>query len=109
MKHTCDLSSRTLTLSFPGDVLSTNADATSQEVTRILESEAVHALGWNTLKLDLTAARMIDSVGLNLIVSLIKLAKNRPGKVVAQIASPNVQRTFIFTRLNTQMDLEIAA
>ena len=109
MKHNCDPASQTLTLTFPGDVISTNSDATRQEITALLESPLVKSFSWQTLQLDLRAARMIDSVGLNLIVSLLKIAKGRNAKVVSQISSTNVQRSFIFTRLNTQMDIDLAA
>jgi anti-anti-sigma regulatory factor len=57
----------------------------------------------------LTAAQLIDSMGLNLLVSVIKLARNRSAKVVGRIVSPNVQRALLFTRLNTQMELVMAA
>src|SRR5690349_18022353 len=105
MKHTIDPSSKTLTLLFAGDVLSTNADILRQEAIGALESPGLKSADWQTLKLDLTAAKMIDSVGLNLIVSLIKTAKTRSAKVVGLISKASVQRALVFTRLNTQMDL----
>lgn len=105
MKHTIDANSKTLTLQFPGDVLSTNADALRQEAVGKLESPELKTADWQTLKLDLTSAKMIDSVGLNLIVSLIKTAKARSAKVIGLISNASVQRALVFTRLNTQMDL----
>ena len=105
MKHIIDSNSKTLTLQFPGDVLSTNAEVLRQEAVATLESPAMKASDWQTLKLDLSSAKMIDSVGLNLIVSLIKTAKSRSAKVVGLISNPSVQRALVFTRLNTQMDL----
>ncbi len=105
MKHTIDSNSKTLTLQFPGDVLSTNAEVLRQEVVGALESPTLKTADWQTLKLDLSSAKMIDSVGLNLIVSLIKTAKSRSARVVGLISNPSVQRALVFTRLNTQMDL----
>lgn len=105
MKHVLDNSTRTLALTFPGDIVSTNADALRNETFRILESETIDRAQWNTLKLDLRAAKMIDSMGLNLLVSIIKLARNRGAKVIGHVENPNVQRALCFTRLNTQMEL----
>ena len=108
MKHHLDPSSKTLTLQFAGDVLSTNADALRQETMGALESPALKLADWQTLKLDLTGASMIDSVGLNLLVSLIKSAQGRSAKVVGVISSASVKRALIFTRLNTQMEVVTA-
>jgi len=109
MKHILNTDSQTLTLVFTGDVLSTNVGTLRQEIFTLLESQEVKRIPWQTLDLDLTASRLIDSMGLNLLVSVIKLARNRSAKVVGRIASPNVQRALLFTRLNTQMELVMAA
>jgi ABC-type transporter Mla MlaB component len=109
MKHILNPHSQTLTLVFTGDVLSTNVGTLRQEIFTLLESEEIKRTPWQTLDLDLTASRLIDSMGLNLLVSVIKLARNRSAKVVGRIASPNVQRALLFTRLNTQMELVMAA
>ena len=109
MKHILNPQAQTLTLVFTGDVLSTNASNLRQEIFTLLESDEVKRTSWQTLDLDLTATQMIDSMGLNLLVSVIKLARNRSAKVVGRIASPNVQRALLFTRLNTQMELVMAA
>jgi len=108
MTNKLDAFDKTLTLVFAGDILSTNADTLRQEAVEIIESPAVEG-AWHTLSLDMRSAKMVDSVGLNLIVSLIKLAKTRNAKVVGHIANPSVQRALTFTRLNTQMDLVMAA
>lgn len=105
MKHTLDNHTQTLSLVIPGDISSTNADALRTEIFTILESEIISRANWDTLQLDLRAANMIDSMGLNLLVSIIKFARIRESKIVGLIASQNVQRTLCFTRLNTQMEL----
>ncbi|HXG46740.1 MAG TPA: STAS domain-containing protein [Methylomirabilota bacterium] len=109
VNHRIDLPSKTLTLTVPGDILSTNADQLRQEIQRLLESEAVHLAAWDVLKLDLKGAAMIDSVGLNLLVSLIKTARARNARTVAVISSSNIQRSLVFTRLDTQMEVQLAA
>ena len=105
MKHTLDNHTQTLSLVIPGDISSTNADALRTEIFTILESEIISRANWDTLQLDLRAANMIDSMGLNLLVSIIKFARIRESKIVGLIASQNVQRALCFTRLNTQMEL----
>lgn len=109
MKHNLDTTAGTLTVAFPGDVLSTNADSLRQETFGLLEQPDLKSANWKTLKLDLTAAKMVDSSGLNLIVSIIKAVKSRGGSVRATVGNPNVYRTFIFTRLDKQLDLAQAA
>lgn len=108
MKHTLDVKSRSLTLVFPGDIVSTNAPSLRQEVFEILESEVVTRSDWQTLQLDLRSANMVDSMGLNLLVSIIKFAKNRGCKITGQVTNTNVRRTLMFTRLDTQMELMAA-
>lgn len=108
IQHTFNSSDKTLLLTFPGDILSTNADQTKKEITAILEGASVKSSGWTVLKLDLTAAKMIDSVGLNLIVSLYKEAKKANAKTTAVISNPNIQRTFLFTRLDTHIQVVMA-
>lgn len=106
--HTISPADKTLLLAFPGDLLSTNTDEARREITAILESNPVKSAGWTTLKLDLKAAKMIDSVGLNLVVSLYKEAKKTNAKTTAVISNPNIQRTFLFTRLDTHIEVVMA-
>ena len=107
MKHNLDAPNKTLTLTFAGDVLSTNAELLQKEAFGTLDSGPVKGADWQTLKLDLSAAKMIDSVGLNLIVSILRAAKARSAKVIGLISSTSVQRALVFTRLNTQMELVV--
>ncbi len=109
MKHTLDGTSGTLNVTFPGDVLSSNVETLRKELFGLLEEPGVKQGSWSTLKLDLTGAKMIDSAGLNLIVSVIKAVKARGSNVRATVGNPNVYRTFIFTRLDKQCELAQAA
>jgi anti-anti-sigma factor len=105
MQHHFDSSSKSLTVTVPGDVLSTNAEELRREVFALLESPQGSQAQCATLKLDLTRARMIDSVGLNLLVTFIRSMKDRSGKVQALISSDNIERTFVFTRLDQMLEL----
>lgn len=105
INHSLNTSDKTLQLTIPGDLLSTNTDQIKKEITAIIESASVKSAGWTTLKLDLTNAKMIDSVGLNLVVSLYKEAKKNNAKTTAVISNANIQRTFLFTRLDTHIQV----
>ena len=108
MNHTLDPVAGVLTLTVPGDILSTNADPLREQIFQLLGSEAIGQAAWGKLQLNLTAARMVDSVGLNLVVALIKAVKQRGATVQVNLANKNVQRTFMFTRLDQQVDLVMA-
>lgn len=103
MQHQFDDTLKSLTVIVPGDVLSTNAEELRGGVFSLLESS--EGLHMTTLKLDLTRARMIDSVGLNLLVTFIRFMKDRGGKVQTLVTSENIERTFIFTRLDQMLEL----
>jgi anti-anti-sigma factor len=105
MKHTLNLYTKRLTLTTDGDILSSNSDIVRQQIFDLLESAAIRQANWETLELDLKSAKMIDSAGLNLIVAVIRHIKLRGSKLIATIASRDIQRTFLFTRLDKALDL----
>ncbi len=105
ISHQLDTVAGVVTVTIPGDILSTNADALRAELFDLLEAPQIKGSPWHTLKLDLTGAQMVDSVGLNLIVSLVRAVKARQGTVAAAISSANILRTFKFTRLDKQITL----
>ena len=94
-----------LTLRVPGDLISTNAEAYRTEVARRMESGGGAGPDWKTFVVDLKAAHMVDSVGLNLIVTWIKWVRDRGGKMRVVCAGGNVLRTFKFTRLDKHVEL----
>ncbi len=105
MNHLLNPSDRSLQLDFTGDVLSTNAEQIRTEVFALFESAPVASAGWTKLVLNLHAAQMVDSVGLNLLVGLYKEAKKRGAKTSALIKSAHIQRTFAFTRLDAHIEV----
>jgi len=105
MNYQINDAAKTLSITVPGDVLSTNADALREKIFGLLESPAVRLGAWDTLSLDLSAAKMVDSVGLNLLVALVRAVKSRQAKIRAIIKSPNIHRTLLFTRLDREMEL----
>ena len=97
----------TLHITVPGDILSTNSETLRETIFSFLDAELTKTWGWKVLRLNLSAAKMIDSTGLNLLISLVKSVKNRGGRLGVTISSLNIHRTFLFTRLDTQLDLTI--
>jgi anti-anti-sigma factor len=100
MHHELDAQRRTLRVVFPGNVLSNNASVLKDEIFAALPAPEARASGWDWLEADLNAATMIDSVGLNLLAGLIKIAEGRGKRLRIQVASPNVRRVLKFTRLD---------
>ncbi len=89
------------TVTAPGDVLSTTAEALRQPLQAALQQ----LRPGQALELDLRAARMIDSVGLNLLVTVIKKAKAAGGSVRIRISQSSVQRILHFSRLHQHADI----
>ncbi|MEM9444231.1 MAG: STAS domain-containing protein [Verrucomicrobiota bacterium] len=102
--HTLNASSQELVLTFPGDLLSTNANELNDEITSLCKN-GESSSKWNTLTLDLKNARMIDSIGLNLLVCLVKDIKEKKGQLKALITSRTIYRTFLATRLDRSIEV----
>lgn len=105
MTSNLDLENRLLTLCVPGDLISTNAEELRTELTRLLGTVEGAPSQWQTFRLDLARARMVDSVGLNLVVGLLKRLRKRGAKLQVAYASQNVLRTFTFTRLDKHVEM----
>jgi anti-anti-sigma factor len=106
--HQLNHADKTLHLTIPGDLVSPHADSVRKEIVTVLESTAVKSAGWTTLELDLSSAKRVDSVGLNIIVFLSKEAKKVNAKTVVMFSDKNVQHTFLFTRLDTHIQVIMA-
>jgi len=102
MKTHLDPKTNLLTMTLPGDLTSTAAEQLRPQINILLENPKP---AWNQFRLELTGAKMVDSVGLNLIVSILKLVQQRGAKMQIICANTNVHRTFLFTRLDKQIEL----
>lgn len=91
----------TQTYKADGDVVSTNADLHWERMQQHLEN----AKAEQTLELDLRAASMVDSVGLNAIVKAIKIAEKKEVKIRLLIASESLKRICTFTRLDQKAEI----
>lgn len=84
-----------------GDILSTNATHHWTRIESILNGISANQL----LELDLRASRMVDSVGLNVIVKTIKTADSKKAKVRLLIANQSLKRICTFTRLDQKAEI----
>lgn len=90
-------------LTAAGDLTSTNAEQFLAQVLSALD----RAGDAKCLELDLRAARIIDSVGLNLLVSLIKHMRARGGQVHVHVAHASVRRVLAFTRIDQHAEITL--
>lgn len=85
-----------------GNVLSTNVQAVRQKVLDILNEVESANPEWNKLHLDITAAQMIDSTGLNFLVAVTRHVKKRGVELQISVSSANIAKSFSFIRLDRQ-------
>ncbi len=90
-------------IDLPGDVLSTNVRDLRPLIFGRIDSLAAGQI--SVLELSLERARMVDSAGLNLLVSAMRAAGEKGARMRVIVANENVHRTFVFTRLNQHLDL----
>ncbi|MFT4688710.1 MAG: STAS domain-containing protein [Verrucomicrobiia bacterium] len=104
MNHSYDTHTGQLSLEFSGDVLSTNV-----KEYRRAAFEQIAALNGDLkqIQLDLAAANIVDSAGLNLLVAIVRRAESKNARVKARISSDHVRRTFSVTRLDQHFDVEM--
>jgi anti-anti-sigma factor len=94
-----------LTVQLPKEIVSTNVAALRTELLDAIERPVAGTPAWTTLNLDCSSTRQIDSAGLNLIVSIVRVCQTRGAKVKALVTHPTVERAFRFTRLDQYLDL----
>jgi ABC-type transporter Mla MlaB component len=89
-------------------VLSTSVRILYEELRALQDSPQVQQTPWRTLELDLSGAKMIDSMGLNFLVHILKWAKDRNAKSRILIRDRNLDRLLRFTRMNEHADVVLA-
>lgn len=95
----------TFKVSLPGNILSTNAQEVRAQLSNALNNPKSAPGSLEVFELDVTHAQMIDSVGLNLIVWLLKAVRERRGRLRLLVSSVHVERTLQFTRLDQQVEV----
>lgn len=99
-----DKRQKQFSITFLTDILSSNVKELSDNIGK--KWEEIKNDDWNILFIDISASKLVDSMGLNLVISLLKQAQNRGSKVKCKIASRTIHRTLLFTRLDKQMEIE---
>jgi anti-anti-sigma factor len=100
MKYKIDLTpnANVLTVTVPGDLLTTTVEGIRQDFSAVLEEPAVKRVPVELVEFDLSEAKMMDSAGLNLLVSFVKLGRGLGFKVRVLVTSPTLLRVLQFTR-----------
>ncbi|OIO59348.1 MAG: hypothetical protein COZ46_02620 [Verrucomicrobia bacterium CG_4_10_14_3_um_filter_43_23] len=99
------IENETLTISIPGDISSTNASEVQASIIQIVETKNVWQNKWNHLKIDLTRAEIIDSLGINVLINVQRKVKNRPCDIEIVIASSTILQLLSYTRIDQQMKI----
>lgn len=84
-----------------GNLVSTVAGSYWVEIRPLLDRLAATDI----LELDLRAAKMIDSVGLNMLVKAIREAESRGGAIRILVGSESLVRLLRFTRLDQRAEI----
>jgi len=100
MRQLLDNDRRTLVAVFSTDVLSTTVDAIRPEVFSAIDSPRFPPDAWDCFEADLSSSKMVDSVGLNFLVTVIRAVKEKSKRVRLVASSPHVLRVLRFTRVD---------
>ncbi|MBI5767723.1 MAG: STAS domain-containing protein [Verrucomicrobia bacterium] len=94
------IASKSVTWVSPGDITTSTESAVSAALER-----ATQGGHWDTLEIDLRAARLVDSKGLNVIVSVIRKAGERGCRVRLVAPQTSVRRILAFTRIDRHAEV----
>lgn len=106
MKHDMGQSGQ-LSFLFEEDILSTNVDRLKDQIDKIMELPPVKMGSFQRVHLDMKAVKMVDSMGLNLLVNLIKSEKSKGRTLTALVQSLHLHKTLLFTRMDKQMEITL--
>lgn len=105
MKTHLDHQNGIFTITLHCDLTSTTVEQLRTELHAQLGTPANPEAAWRFFRLELAGTKMVDSVGLNLIISLLKAVQQRGATMQIVCVSPNVHRTLLFTRLDQHLEL----
>lgn len=106
MKHELG-SDGILNFVFEEDILSTNVDRLKEQIDKIMELPTIKIGTIQKVHLDMRVVKMVDSMGLNLLVNLIKAEKNKARTILATVQSLHLHKTLLFTRMDKQMEINL--
>ena len=89
----------------PGNLISTNADQFRASAGSAIAAQSAGKRDWPGIEIDLTAAKMVDSAGLNAIISLIRRLNKEGKRVLIHVRDQHVYRVCMFTRLDSLAEI----
>ncbi len=89
----------------PGDLTSTTAKAARESLERVIAESPASQTPQALLEIDLTQARFVDSVGINLLVLMIRRMKESGGSIQIRISNPNIKRVLSFMRVDQHAEV----
>ena len=95
----------TVLLEITGDLTSGTVVQAHRAFLQGVKASTEQQRVWHTLRVDLTHARMVDSVGLNFLVSIIKRMRAEERGVELVVSHPSVIRALSFSRLDSQVTM----
>ena len=90
-----DLPTACLKLIVQGDLKSTTIKALHAEITSIIKHEDAFSLEIDLVEFDISAANIVDSLGINLVLSMVKWATNNSAEMHVILGSRSVYDTLI--------------
>jgi anti-anti-sigma regulatory factor len=100
-----DTQSSCLRLSVAGDLKSTTTAALHRDVFAILAHDHTRSLSITVVELDISAASMVDSLGLNLVIAVLKWSKQRGAALRIIVGKRGVYSTMLAVGLERQAEL----
>jgi anti-anti-sigma regulatory factor len=94
-----------LQLVVAGDLKSTTTAALHRDVFAILAHDYARSLSITVVELDISAATMVDSLGLNLVISVLKWSKQRGAAFRIIVGKRGVYSTMLAVGLDRQAEL----
>jgi len=89
----------------PGDLTSSTSKATREALEKVIQDTPNSRTPNTRLELDLTQARFVDSVGINLLVLMIRRMKETGGNVRIRISNANIKRVLTFMRVDQHAEI----
>lgn len=107
MNASFDESTATIDITFPSQLVSTNAAPFKNEIEDVLKKGFPSTKSPARIHLDLRRTRKVDSVGLNVIFMLLEWASTRDLEPSATLVHRLVYMTFLNVRLDRKMTVTV--
>jgi len=96
---------RTISVKFPKMVISTNVDGLKKEFANFVHREEWKSIHFENLFLDFGDSRMVDSLGLNFVLEILRWGNMNKAKISSVVSNGTVYLVFLNVRLDKQMQI----